>query len=206
MLTFISAIIIGLIAAYTSGYAMKNMAWGSIIGIAAMILTQVLIGLYIRTRVNKINNAIQAKLQEVQAKIQRKVNMMQQKPGMSPKFMQSTIEKEQAQAVHNALEMTEQLKRYYLWSPLLARQIATMKMMFHYQIKEFDKADALMKKGGLMKALMGGGTSMPGSMPSGGGFTPFGGGVQTVSKKEQEKKKRIAKLKKKEKQKQRRKK
>lgn len=146
MLTFITAIIIGLTAGYISGYAMNNMAWGGIIGIAAMILTQVLIGLYIRTRVNKVNNAIQAKLQEVQTKIQRKVNMMQQKPGMSPKFMQGTIEKEQAAAVHNALEMTEQLKRYYLWSPLLSKQINTMKMMFHYQIKEFAQADALMNK------------------------------------------------------------
>ena len=146
MLTFITAIIVGLIAAYGSGYAMNNMAWGSIIGIAAMIITQVLIGLYIRTRVNKVNNAIQQQLQEVQAKIQRKVNMMQQKPGMSPKFMQSTIEKEQTAAVHTALEMTGQLKRYYLWSPLLSKQINTMKMMFHYQIKEFDKVDQLMDK------------------------------------------------------------
>lgn len=146
MLTFITAVIIGLIAAYGSGYAMNNMAWGGIIGIAAMIVTQVLIGLYIRTRVNKVNNAIQTQLQEVQAKIQRKINMMQQKPGMSPKFLQSTVEKEQTVAVHTALNMTEQLKKYYLWSPLLSKQINTMKMMFHYQIKEFDKADALMSK------------------------------------------------------------
>ena len=62
----------------------------------------------------------------------------------------------------------------------------------------------MMKKGGWMKALMGGGA--PGSMPAPGGFNPFGGSAQAVSKKEQEKKKRIAKLKKKEKQKQRRKK
>ena len=72
-------------------------------------------------------------------------------------------------------------------------------------IRQFNQMRKMMKKGGLMKALMGGG-SMPGSMPSGGGFNPFGGGVQTISKKEQEKKKRLAKLKKKEKQKQRRKK
>ena len=71
-------------------------------------------------------------------------------------------------------------------------------------IRQFNQMRKMMKKGGLMKSLLGGG-SMPGSMPS-GGFNPFGGGVQTISKKEQEKKKRLAKLKKKEKQKQRRKK
>ncbi len=72
-------------------------------------------------------------------------------------------------------------------------------------IRQFNQMRKMMKKGGLMKSLMGGG-SAPGSMPSAGGFNPFGGGVQTISKKEQEKKKRLAKLKKKEKQKQRRKK
>ena len=72
-------------------------------------------------------------------------------------------------------------------------------------IRQFNQMRKMMKKGGLMKSLLGGG-SMPGSMPSGGGFNPFGGSTQTISKKEQEKKKRLAKLKKKEKQKQRRKK
>ncbi len=71
-------------------------------------------------------------------------------------------------------------------------------------IRQFNQMRKMMKKGGLMKSLLGGG--MPGSMPSAGGFNPFGGSSQTISKKEQEKKKRIAKLKKKEKQKQRRKK
>ena len=146
MLTFITAVIIGLVAAYGSGAAMKNMAWGAIIGIAAMIVTQIVIGLYIRRKVNGVNNAIQAQLQEVQSKIQRKVNMMQQRPGMSPKFLQNTIEKDQTAAVHQALEMLLPLKRYYLWSPMLSKQINTMKMMFHYQIKEFDKVDQLMDK------------------------------------------------------------
>ena len=75
-------------------------------------------------------------------------------------------------------------------------------------IRQFNQMRKMMKKGGLMKALMGGGN--PGAMPSGGmpagGFNPFGGAPQAISKKEQEKKKRLAKLKKKEKQKQRRKK
>ncbi len=73
-------------------------------------------------------------------------------------------------------------------------------------IRQFNQMRKMMKKGGLMKSLMSGAGSMPGSMPSAGGFNPFGGGTPAISKKEQEKKKRLAKLKKKEKQKQRRKK
>ena len=73
-------------------------------------------------------------------------------------------------------------------------------------IRQFNQMRKMMKKGGLMKSLMSGAGAMPGSMPSAGGFNPFGGGTPAISKKEQEKKKRLAKLKKKEKQKQRRKK
>lgn len=146
MLTLFTAVILGLIAAFFSGQALNNTSWGAIIGIAVMVVCQILIGLFVRRQVNKVNQTIQAQLQEVQNKIQRKINMMQQKPGMSPKFLQSTVEKEQTQAVHKALAMTEGLKRYYLWSPLLAKQINTMKMMFHYQIKEFAQVDALMNK------------------------------------------------------------
>lgn len=76
-------------------------------------------------------------------------------------------------------------------------------------IRQFNQMRKMMKKGGLMKALMTGNPSaagMPSGAMPGGGFNPFGGAPQAVSKKEQEKKKRLAKLKKKEKQKQRRKK
>lgn len=146
MLTLIAALVVGLAAAYISGSALNNMNWGITIGVAALIATQVLAGLFIRRKVNKINSQIQTQLQETQNKLQRKINMMQQKPGMSPKFLQNTVEKEQSVAVHKALEMTDALKPYYLWSPLLSKQINTMKMMFHYQIKEFDKVDALMGK------------------------------------------------------------
>ena len=144
MFTVITALVIGLITGYFSGYALNDMRWGALIGIAAVMAVQIVIGIFIRRKVNKVNMAIQTHLQTVQNKIQRKINMMQQKPGMSPKFLQATVEKEQAVAVHKALEMTDQVKPYYLWSPLLSKQINTMKMMFHYQIREFDKADALM--------------------------------------------------------------
>jgi hypothetical protein len=146
MLTIIVALAAGMAAAYFSGSAMNNFMWGSLIGIAVLIAIQISIGLFIRSRVNKVNQAIQRNLQDAQNKIQRKISMMQQRPGMSPKFLQGQIEKDQANTVHQALEQSDTLKRYYLWSTLLSKQINTMKMMFHYQIKEFDKVDALMDK------------------------------------------------------------
>jgi len=146
MLTIVVALLAGMAAAYFSGSAMNNFMWGSLIGILVLIAIQVSIGLFIRSRVNRVNKKIQSSLQESQNKIQRKISMMQQRPGMSPKFLQAQIEKDQTQTVHQALEEADSLKPYYWWSPLLSKQMNTMKMMFHYQIKEFDKVDALIPK------------------------------------------------------------
>jgi len=146
MITLILALVAGLLVAYFSGSAMNNMAWGTILGILTLIAVQVTVGFIIRRKVNKVHAAIQLAMQEAQAKLQRKVNMMQSRPGASVKAMQAAVEKDQQNAVHQALEMTKALERYYLWSPLLSKQINTMRMMFHYQVKEFEAVDALMKK------------------------------------------------------------
>lgn len=81
-------------------------------------------------------------------------------------------------------------------------------------IRQFTQMRKMMKKGGMMKALMSGGSGGEGMPPGGmagygnmGGFNPFGGGsTSALSRKDQEKKKRLAKLKKKDRQKQRKKK
>ena len=76
-------------------------------------------------------------------------------------------------------------------------------------IRQFNQMRKMMKKGGMMKALLGGGADASGAGVPGYGAlpgNPFGGGAPSLSRKEQEKKKRLAKLKKKERQKQRRKK
>ena len=146
MFTLLIALFAGMAAGFVTGQATHSPVWGSLAGILVLMAVQISIGMFIRRKVNKVNMDIQMHLQNVQSKIQRKINMMQQKPGMSPKFMQSTVEKDQSAAVHQALEMADQLKKYYMWSPLLGKQINTMKMTFHYQIKEFDKVDALMDK------------------------------------------------------------
>jgi len=144
MFTLIAALIAGMASGFAAGKVTGSPVWGAVSGIVVMMIVQIVIGIIIRRKVNKVNMSIQMQMELAKEKIQRKINMMQQRPGMSPKFLQGTVEKDQAAAVHQALELTDNLKRYYIWSPLLRKQINTMKMMFHYQIKEFDKVDELM--------------------------------------------------------------
>lgn len=146
MLTMILAVALGVLAAWGSGFALDNRAWGILIGIGCFVVVQAGAGLFIRRKVGKVNAAIQTEMQATQAKLQRKLSQLQSRPGASQKMLQNILEKDQNAAVHHALEMLDSLNKYDLWSPFLKRQINTMRMMFHYQIREFDAVDRLMPK------------------------------------------------------------
>lgn len=146
MLTMVVAVVLGVLAAWGSGTALDNRAWGVLIGIAVLLAVQLGIGLFIRRRVGKVNAAIQADMQAMQTKLQKKLSQLQSRPGASQKMLQSILEKDQTAAVHQALTMLDGLDKYNWWSPLLSRQINTMRMMFHYQIREFDAVDRLLPK------------------------------------------------------------
>ncbi|MBQ4337718.1 MAG: hypothetical protein IJC34_11060, partial [Lentisphaeria bacterium] len=120
--------------------------WGVVCGIGTVMIVQLLIGLLIRGKVNGINRKMQQVMAEAQAKLNRKVQMFQNRPGGNVKMMQQMLEKEQFAAMRQALEISHEADRYALWSPLLKKQFNTMRMMLHFQMKEFDEVDALMPK------------------------------------------------------------
>lgn len=120
--------------------------WGVVCGIGTVMIVQLLIGLLIRSKVNGINRKMQQVMSEAQAKLNRKVQMFQNRPGGNVKMMQQMLEKEQFAAMRQALAISHEADRYAKWSPLLKKQFNTMRMMLHFQMKEFDEADALMPK------------------------------------------------------------
>lgn len=120
--------------------------WGVVCGIGTVMIVQLLIGLLVRSKVNGINRKMQQVMAEAQAKLNRKVQMFQNRPGGNVKMMQQMLEKEQFAAMRQALEISHEADRYAPWSPMLNRQFNTVRMMLHFQMKEFDEVDALMPK------------------------------------------------------------
>ncbi len=120
--------------------------WGAVCGIGAVLVVQLLIGLVVRRKVNRINSSMQQVMLETQNKLNRRVQMFQQRPGGNVKAMQQLLEKEQFAAIRKALEISCEADRYALWSPLLKKQFSTVRMMLHFQLKEFDRVDALMPR------------------------------------------------------------
>ncbi len=119
--------------------------WGIVCGVAAAMIFQVIAMLVLRRLAGRINNQIQSDMMLAQQRLQRKMQQFQQRPVGSPKVMQQMLEKEQSAALRKALKDSNQLRKFFLWSPMMKKQLATMQMSLHYQLKEFDKADALMK-------------------------------------------------------------
>ena len=140
-------LIISLIAAAIAGglsYLEYDIAWTIINTVAAFAVCWIGVGLFIRHKINKINDTIQKKMEEAQKKINRKLQMFQNRPGANVKSVQRTLEKDQNEAIHEALKTTHQIDRYFNWNFLLKKQITTMRMMFYYQMKDFKKVDELL--------------------------------------------------------------
>ena len=147
MLTIFISLFGGFAATYVT---MNVLNWGNTgsiwTGIGVFFVLQLAIGLFIRKKINGVTGEIQQLMEKTQNKLNRKMAQMQSRPMSSPKAAQQLLEKEQNQALQEALKITEKAKPYYLWNILLKRQINTMRMMLFYQLKEFKKVDALLDK------------------------------------------------------------
>ena len=145
MLTILIALAAGIAAGFFSFQAW-GIVWGIICGLAILIIVQLLIGITVRKKIGTLQNKMQQDLALGQAKIERKLTMMQQRGNSDIKAARQMLEKEQNALVGEALEYCNRFDAYNKWSPMLPRQINTMRFAFYYQMKNFKAADAISSK------------------------------------------------------------
>lgn len=122
--------------------------------ILGFFVTFFLIGFLVRKKMSKVQNELQESMQSAQGRMQRKIKQFQNKPGGNVKQMQRQLEMDQQAMLKQGLEFTERLEPFRKWSVLTGRQIATMRFQFHYQLKEFNKADEILATCGFMRGPM----------------------------------------------------
>jgi hypothetical protein len=147
MLSLIIAVLSGVLLGI--GLVMGSIAvvgWSIFWGILTFLVVQVGMGLLFRRIVMSRMNIVQGVIQQGQAKLQRQVQMLQTRPVGSVKQAQKMLENEQKKFIREALAATDALEPFFLWSLLLNRQVATMRMQFNYQLQEWDVVDKLMSK------------------------------------------------------------
>jgi hypothetical protein len=122
--------------------------------IVAFLGTFFLVGFLPRKKMSKIQSELQASMQAAQGRMQRKVKQFQNKPGGNVKQMQRQLEMDQTAMLKEGLKFTERLEPFRKWSLFAGRQIATMRLQFYYQLKEFEKVDEILATCGFMRGPM----------------------------------------------------
>jgi len=146
MFTIILAVVCGCgVTAAFNLTGLANYGWAVVWGVLVMLAIQMGAGLFIRKQVMKVQLEIQKMMVETQAKITRRLEMFQRRPGGNVKLMQQEMQDEQYSAIRKSLFKLDELNRFAWWSPMLEKQLNTSRMVMYYQLKEFDKADAMMK-------------------------------------------------------------
>ncbi len=113
-----------------------------------------LIGFLVRKKMSKVQDELQESMQAAQRRMKRKVQQFQNKPGGNVKQIQLQLEMDQKAMFKEGLEHTKRLEPFCKWSLLTGRQIATMRLQFHYQLKEFDQVDEILASSGFLRGPM----------------------------------------------------
>ncbi len=145
MYTIIIAVFFGFLVGGGLGFSQAaSPGWSVFLGILAAVALQAAIGFWLKRKVEAGMKGVQDILMAGQKRLQNKVNQWQMRPPGSLKQAQIEIEREQRTFVEQALEASKRLEKWNRWSPLLGKQIATLRMQLFYQTKDFQQVDALL--------------------------------------------------------------
>lgn len=126
----------------TSQFGNWKFLWTALVFLAL----QVIVGLLLRKHIMAVQQRIQSVIMDGQTKLNAKMNHMQQRGSANVKVMQKILETEQTKFIQEALTMTTELEQFNKWSVMMGKQIATMRMQFHFQLKNYTEVDTLMPK------------------------------------------------------------
>lgn len=123
-------------------------------GLAGFIIPQFSVGFIVRKKVAVVQKELQEMLANSQKQMQRKIQMFQSKPGGNIKQIQRQVESDQKAIITQALAFVDRFEPFRKWNLLMGRQIATMRLQFLYQLKDFEAVDQLLASKNLLTGPM----------------------------------------------------
>jgi len=146
MLSILISVIVGIGAGVAIGHDLQSLPWGIVCGILGYMLTQIVISLILRRKINALQAGIQNEMAADKERINRQLSAFQQRQPGNLNGLKQLADRLQSEVSRKLLESTERFKVFYLWSPLLNRQINAMKVQLHYQLKDYSEVDRLLPK------------------------------------------------------------
>ena len=141
MFTFLFGILAGLAAAAGGYIWLQGIFFPALFFLLAFFAVSTPINLWTKKKLEKYFQAVQQDVEKSQAGIQRQISQMQNKVMGSPKGLQRQFEKQQANAIREALKKMDEAEPLCRWNILARKQINTFRAQMLFQIQEFEKAD-----------------------------------------------------------------
>lgn len=123
-----------------------NWVWASVWGVVAFLASNGIIGYFIGKKIKALMMEMQGIMMQGQRAMQEKTQAWRFRPPGSIRQAQIELQKMQHGFIVKALDFSSSLDRFKGWSPLLGRQLATMRMQLYFQDKNFKEVDALLPK------------------------------------------------------------
>ena len=146
MLSILIAVVIGIGVGSAIGYDLQSLPWGIVCGIVGYMVTQIVISLILRKKINAVQAEIQNQMIADKERINRQLSAFQQRQPGNLNGLKQLADRLQTEVSRKLLESTERFRAFYLWSPLLNRQINAMKVQLHYQLRDYAEVDRLLPK------------------------------------------------------------
>lgn len=153
MLSIIIAVAIGIGIGCAIGIDLQSTGWGITCGVAGYIATQIVISLILRKKVNAVQAGIQNEMDMDRERINRQLTTFQQRQPGNMNGLKQLADRLQNEVSRKLLDATSRFQVYYLWSPMLYKQINAMKVQLYYQLKDYEKVDELLPKSMLLDPL-----------------------------------------------------
>ena len=143
MKSFVIALIAGVIGGVAYSL-LPDASWGiSLASVITALAAYFIVNRKINSKLTLIVNATQDHIQSTQDKVRKKMNGMQNKPGLNQAAAQKTLEAMQKEGIEEAIKMLDPAEELFSWSILARKQVSTFKYQLYFSLKQFDKADKL---------------------------------------------------------------
>ena len=151
MLSLFISLLVAIASASASITAQSSTGATVFFSLSGFAVSFIVIGFLVRKKMSYAQGLLQDSMQTAQKRMQWKVQQFQSKPGGNVKQLQRQLEADQQAMCKQGLELTQGLEPFRKWSILTGRQMATMRLQFYYQLKNFDKADAILASSGFLR-------------------------------------------------------
>lgn len=154
MISLLISLFVSAACTFAAASNQLAMTWIVLSGIGGYFASSLLVGLLVRRKLGAVQKELQDMMTVAQNRINRSIQEAQSKPGANPAMLRKQIEIKQTDVLKKALAHTEKLEAFQKWAPTLGRQISTMRVQFHYQLKQFEEVDAIFATTHLLKKPM----------------------------------------------------